>query len=141
MTTVRERGASALTRWLEERGWSVYPTRRGRIDVLEARKGSQRRQIRWSTRTGGDWQTSIRYPPFDEDDQHEGWFWAFVDVSKDGPDVVVLPEHAVREAIADGHAEYLRTHGGNRPVTVDSTHFAVRGRMVEKLCGNDQTDW
>lgn len=141
MTTIRGRGAATLTHWLEERSWSVRPARQGRIDVLDARKNGERRQIRWSTRTGGDWQTSTRFPPFAEGDWHEHWFWAFVDVSKDGVDVVVFPEYAVRKAIADGHAKYLRAHGGNRPVTADSTHFAVKDRMVGQLRRQDSTNW
>lgn len=140
MTTVRERAAAALTRWLEERGWSMRPMRQGRIDVLEARKYGQWRQARWSTRTGGDWQTSTRFPSFAEDDRHEDWFWALVDPCGSGSDVVVLPEHAVRQAIADGHAEYLRTRRVNRPVTAGSTHFAARDRMVDRLWQEDRTD-
>lgn len=50
-----------------------------------------------------------------------------------GADVNVLPEHAVQQAITDGHAKYLRLQGGNRPVTGASTHFVASDRMVDPL--------
>lgn len=58
-----------------------------------------------------------------------------------GADVIVLPEHAVRQAITEGHAEYLRLQGGNRPITGASTHFAARDRMVDPLRRSDITNW
>lgn len=48
-------------------------------------------------------------------------------------DVTFLPERAVRQAITDGHAEYLGLTGGTRLVTAASTHFAASDRMVAPL--------
>lgn len=47
--------------------------------------------------------------------------------------VTFLPERAVQQAITEGHAEYLRLQGGNRPITAASTHFAARDRMIDPL--------
>ncbi|MFI7484117.1 hypothetical protein ACH9EU_17090 [Kocuria sp. M1R5S2] len=148
MTSVRERGLPLLRRHFEDQGWRVRESTRGHLPVLVVDRGGVKRTVRWSTKSSGSWQTSITNEPF-VGDLHSDRFWAFVDASAE-PRIYVVPEHAARTAIRQGHEEYLARHGGH-PAKTDktakkarktkSTHFAMHPDVVEQLVRDYPSRW
>ncbi|MFI7484114.1 hypothetical protein ACH9EU_17075 [Kocuria sp. M1R5S2] len=131
-----------LRRHFEDQGWRVRESTRGHLPVLVVDRGGIKRTVRWSTKSSGTWQTSITNEPF-VGDLHSDRFWAFVDASAE-PRIYVVPEHAARAAIQQGHEDHLAPHGGHRPqsaMKAESTHFAMHPDVVEQLVRDYPSRW
>lgn len=138
VTTTREHGVTALINWLDQRGWQTQRGRDDRREVVIAQRDGIRRIIRLSSKGSGDWQVSTRDHERLKKADH---YWALVDVGTKGPQVVVIPEDAVRETLAREHREFLASHGGVRPMTPGSTHQALRSPTVDRMSRAHVVDW
>lgn len=138
MSSTRERGVTALTQWLVERGWQVEPGMEGRRAVFFVRKDAARRVVRISSKAAGTWQVSTNdHGSLNRPD----YYWAIVDVGKPVAKIVVLPEDDVRVALEVEHVAYLARHGGTRPGNPASTHQALRQATVDELRAANATEW
>jgi hypothetical protein len=64
----------------------------------------------------------------EEPTEEETHFWIFVELTKPpaSPDFYVVPEWWIENDIHRANGDYLAKHGGQRAITKDSTHHAIK---------------
>ena len=111
---------------LETPGVSVeIPKGNTNLVIAKPRIGSYKFTIRVKSRRSGNWQIQITegIPPDITVDERE--FWVLVDFYPSTPDYYIMPGNWLRRKIYEDHQNYLRLHGGIRPITPKSTHHKV----------------
>lgn len=90
--------------------------------------------IRVKAKRVGDWQCSSNEgKPGKKPKSPETIFWIFVDIgTKKHPEFWIVPDWWIRNDIYETHQDWLRSHGGTRPVTPESTHHAIRKERIEE---------
>jgi hypothetical protein len=110
-----------------------------RIDILATNSEQTRTAaIQVKTMTAGAWQTSItRGREREEPTEEDTHFWIFVELKEPPaqPDFYVVPEWWIENDIHRAHGEYLGKHGGQRAMTKDSTHHAIKRSRIEQWRG------
>lgn len=90
--------------------------------------------VRVKSRRSGDWQipTTEGRSPDESVDGSE--FWILVDFSAftENPDYYVMTGDWLRRKIYNDHKMYLRSHGGRRPISPESSHHKETLESVEQ---------
>ena len=82
-----------------------------------------------------NWHSSIgEGKPAKKVPENESNFWVFVDLS-DVPKFWVVPDWWIRNDIYQTHEQYLKEHGGHRPVNDDSDHHRIEESRLEEWQG------
>jgi hypothetical protein len=70
----------------------------------------------------------------EEPTEEETHFWIFVELTKPpaSPDFYVVPEWWIENDIHRANGDYLAKHGGQRAITKDSTHHAIKRSRIEE---------
>jgi hypothetical protein len=87
-------------------------------------KVKAKRKENWHS-TAGEGK-SVEVVPENEDN-----FWVFVDV-EGAPKFWVVPDWWIRNDIYEKHEQYLKEHGGHRPVNDDSDHHRIEESRLEE---------
>lgn len=83
--------------------------------------------IRVKSRASGDFQISTREARKGNEPQEVKEYWILVDltVSQTEPDFYIMPDWWIRNNIYTYYQNWLKSHGGVRPVTPQSDHHRV----------------
>lgn len=107
-----------------------------RIDILATNTEQTRTAaIQVKTMTARTWQTSItRGRKREEPTEEETHFWIFVELKKppSQPDFYVVPEWWIENDIHRAHGAYLAKHGGQRAISKESTHHAIKRSRIDQ---------
>lgn len=127
---VRQAGIYFSVAELNKRGVSATPYvgKKSKIDIVADNHDKSRSIfLRVKSKRGRVWQSSIMdgQPMMPKSDELN--FWAFVSLGNYGehPRFWVVPNWWIKNDIYLAHQEYLKKHGGTRPVTPDSTHHSI----------------
>jgi hypothetical protein len=126
---VSREGRRLLTAELLRRGASLVVPQRSRKALLRATSadGSATANLRVKVKRRGSWQTSIdEGRPMDGEPTPEDArrFWVLLDIG--GPTRYwIMPEWWIRNYLFEGHQQYLKEHGGHRPVNDLSRHSSI----------------
>lgn len=136
--TRREVGIKAkslVSEKLMELGFSIeVPKGAKNILIAKPRNSNKSYSIRVKSRRSGDWQIPITEGRSPEDKIDLNEFWVLVDfASKDKLyGFYIMSGETLRRNIYQNHQDYLRTHGGVRPVTPNSLHHSVKIDTIAK---------
>lgn len=110
-----------------------------KIDILASDTEQSRTiTIQVKTKTAGSWHTSTEIGHATAEDPDETRFWVLVDIGKvveSPPSYYVVPEWWMFNHVKDENALYLEHHGGKRPISPASTHFAITEKNVARWRG------
>jgi len=106
------------------------------IDVLASDQDHARRaviQVKTKGIRSGTWQTTNEQKQRREHlTDFSERFWVLVSLTSDGADYYVVPEEWMLNDIDHRYGKYLRQHGGARPRTAGSRHYAIKPGHVEE---------
>ncbi|MCZ2442832.1 MAG: hypothetical protein LC101_03535 [Flavobacteriales bacterium] len=126
---VRQAGIYFSVAELNKRGVSATPVKKKSKIVIIADNHDKSRSItlRVKSKRSRVWQSSIMdgQPMMPKSDESN--FWVFVSLGNydEHPKFWVVPNWWIKNDIYLAHQEYLKKHGGTRPVTPDSTHHSI----------------
>lgn len=86
--------------------------------------------IQVKTRMSGTWHSNIGHACPHEVVEDEMTFWVFVDLATEPREYFIAPNWWVENAIFEEHQALLARHGGQRPVSPESTHIGIRTALV-----------
>lgn len=111
---------------LETLGVSIeIPKGNKNIVIAKPRTGNQKLTIRVKSRRSGNWQIPITEGVSPKMKVDESEYWVLVDFSLSSPEYYIMPGNWLRRKIYEDHQNYLRSHGGIRPITPKSPHHKV----------------
>ena len=120
---------------LREFGLSTYIPQ-GAMSVIIAKINNPDRtfSVRVKSRSSGDWQISIKEGRSEDAEIVDNEYWVLVDFKSSfgAPGYYVMPGKWLRRNIYVEHREYLRSHGGVRPITPNSTHHKMTLQTIKE---------
>ncbi len=94
--------------------------------------GSRTVIIKVKTKRKGNWHTSANEGiVVNTTAENEEQFWVFVEFD-DEPKFWIVPDRWIRSNIQKTHEEYLREHGGHRPINDDSDHHSINNYRIQE---------
>lgn len=129
---VFEAGMSRAVAEIEKRGGRTG--RNGRMLVITTSFGSPDSpasiRAKVTSKTSGDWQTSIKEGRRSNGGVTGADYWVFVDLGVDPAEFYIAPALWVREEVARRHRQFLTKHGGKRPVNPGSVHHKIKTEWI-----------